>query len=482
MVYVVLACILLGYPAYFSVAHFRLNQPFSDIWQHIAAINALMENLSDPGNPFIATDDPSRHFSLYWVAAAWIGRTFDLDVWSVLRLCTYFSMLVLGTGIYVFSRSYSRSPWFAPVLLVVLLFGWVAPYRHTGMHNFQTLLYAAVYPATLMIGVSFMLWAAVIRGLRSYKFLPAVTFVMLVMFVTHQLGAAIGFAVAGAFAIFHHDVPLRRRVAVVGAMAAGVVLSLGWPYYNPIGLMLASGNSSWSGGPDFYGPPTLPFMLVPIGLALVAMRYTRARALLAAMCILLAIYAVGFVGPQIAGRFLTGAVLIAHIALTEAILAWASRLALRRSTVMSVFVGSAVIVSAAFFYLVRDYEGHFDNLTASSPMHFDSVAELVSDIDDNSTVAAFRYVAWPVAATGTKVHSVPWPEPGIPDLASRQTDTERLFATDQSPEARLELAQSLGIRTLIVDRRNLHSWQEDLLRAHAVASRQVGTVIRLDLY
>ena len=70
---------------------------------------------------------------------------------------------------------------------------------------------------------------------------------------------------------------------------------------------------------------------------------------------------------------------------------------------------------------------------AAAPDVYIAAERLTSDIPDDEQVAAFGLTAWPVVAAGQRVLSVPWPEPGITDLAERQEMTDALFDTALSP-------------------------------------------------
>jgi hypothetical protein len=87
-----------------------------------------------------------------------------------------------------------------------------------------------------------------------------------------------------------------------------------------------------------------------------------------------------------------------------------------------------------------------------------------------------------VVAAGQRVLSVPWPEPGIADLAERQAMTEALFDTALSPAARRAMAEELGIRVLITDRRYVSPDLLEALAEMAISASQDGTLHRFDVW
>ena len=241
--FIVAAALFLGTAAFVAATNMIADQPNQDIWQHVAALNALMDNLAHPANPFVASDETSRHFHPLWVATAAFAQAFGLSVWTALHLVTYLSMGLFAGAVYSFARTYFASPWAPLVLLVTLLFGWMIPVQHTGVHAFKSLLFGAAYPATFLISFSLILWAVVMHALEQRKWLVVVVFLVALMFATHQLGAVIGLIGAGCFILLWPGAGLAARVAVSLAVLCGLGLSLFWPYYNPFLFVFQSGGA-----------------------------------------------------------------------------------------------------------------------------------------------------------------------------------------------------------------------------------------------
>ena len=194
VIYLLIAAATLGLAAVTASTNMIADQPNKDIWQHVAAVRALMENLSEPRNPFVVSPEPSRHFQPLWVATAVVGNALNLTVWQAVTVATFAIMLTLAFAIHFFSHARCSSrPGPRPSCYASCFFAWSGPYEHTGLHSFWTLLYAAAYPATFMIALSLLLWAMVIRALGDPRYLPALVLLSAVMLATHQLGAVIGF-------------------------------------------------------------------------------------------------------------------------------------------------------------------------------------------------------------------------------------------------------------------------------------------------
>jgi hypothetical protein len=452
-----------------------------DVWQHAAALRALMADLADPRNPFVASDDTSRHFHPLWVGMAAVARGLDLTVWQALTLASVLSMAVLGVGIHAFARAFYGSPWGSFVLLMTVLAGWAYQPHHTGFHSFHTLLFAAPYPATVMVGLCLLIWALTIRALQRWPNALILVPLTAVMFATHQLGTVIGLIGAGSFILFWPEGGIARRVLVSGAILLGLGLSLLWPYHNPLGLILRPGNSDWLGGPNFFNPAFVALCTVPVAIGVLGLRNARGRPVLAMLLVLAIAYAVGFAGPQVTGRFLMPIVLCLQIGVVALILKLLDqpRIAAIPPPRCAALMGAMALLwllASLTSYVIRT-----ERLSWPAPSPYAAALELAADIPDTQEVAAFDLAAWPIVATGQRVHSIPWPEPGIPDLAARQDATLALFDPGLTPGERLAQAEALGVRTLFADARITPRNILDTLSRQAVRRSEFGTLIRFDL-
>ena len=113
--------------------------------------------------------------------------------------------------------------------------------------------------------------------------------------------------------------------------------------------------------------------------------------------------------------------------------------------------------------------------------------ELTRGIADQEPVAAYDVSAWPLIATGQRVSSVPWPEPGISNLGERQVRTEALFNPKLSRKQRVAEARRLGVRYLFLDdrgpeRRPMPRRLVRTLTEQSAWRRRSGHYLLFDLY
>jgi hypothetical protein len=484
------ALVIVGLEAvHFAGGHF-LNQTSRDIWQHLAALRALIADPIHPANPFVPGMEGSRHFHPYWVAVAFIARALGWNEWQALAFAGFVSAGVIVAGIHAFGRAFYRSPWGPLALLIAVTFGWTLPVSHTGYHSPGTFIEGIAYPAALLVGLSLLLWALVIRALER----PAMTFWIVplagFMFATHQLGAGIGFMAAGCFVLLWPEGSMRARAGVVAALVAGMAVALAWPYSNPLSAIARTGNPTWTGGMNFYHPVMLASAFVPSAIGLWGLRHRRfarqSLPVLAAFLLFAGIFAIGASGPLIATRFVMPAVLMLHIGLGGLLLALARDWrGFSKPKQLGLFALAMVFLQ--LFVSENAFSLWGEHLHARKDGNsYAQVLALTRDIPDGEPVAGYDMTAWPIVATGQRVVSVPWPEPGIHDLAERQQAAERLFDPALSREQRLALARRWGAKTLILDtrgplRRRMPAGLVQRLEAQSVRQSRSGVFLRFDL-
>lgn len=475
----------------FAGGHF-LEQTSRDLWQHLAALRALIEDPVHPANPFVPTDEGSRHFHPYWVAVAAAARLLGWNEWQAIAAAGFASGGVLLAGIWTFARAFYRHAWAPLALLAAMTLGWALPISHTGYHSLTTLIEGAAYPASLMIGLSLLFWALTIRAVEGAgpAAMAALAALAALMAATHQLGAGIALVPAGLILLLWPDGGRRARLRVAAAIALGLLLAAAWPYHNPYEAVLRTGNPSWSGGLPFYSPLFLIVAFVPsaIGLAgFVHPRFApRGRAMLAAFLLFAGLFAAGPLGFPVATRFVMPAVLILHVGMAGLfVLAGEKWREIPRRWQLTAFALAALCVQlhAAAAWANLAAEAAVNRALGSA---YDWSSSLTRDVPDGEPVAAYDVAVWPVVATGQRALSVPWPEPMIANLAERQQATERLFDPALTREERLALARRWGVRTLIMDRRGpLRRTMPDglieRLERQSVRRAKAGPFLRFDL-
>ena len=90
-----------------ATGHF-LDQSSRDIWQHLAALKALIADPIHPVNPFIPTNDSRAISNLIGSASPYVARLLGWNEWQAYAFASFLSAGVLLGGIYTFGREFYR--------------------------------------------------------------------------------------------------------------------------------------------------------------------------------------------------------------------------------------------------------------------------------------------------------------------------------------------------------------------------------------
>ena len=467
--------VALAVVGYGWILWFQLGDPLvlgltpRDVWQHLAALQALMLNPAAPLNPFVATADPSRLFGPVHVVLGWAGHAFG---WTILQayvaVCTL-NLTMLAGGIWAFARSYYRNPWGPLVLLAVTLLGWAVAFTFPGVQSPVSLIKNVGIPATFMIGAGLFGWAWTIRLLRRWSAVELALFTLFValMFANHQLGAGIMLIGCGCFWLAG-PAPWRQRAGLAAAVAAGLTLAAAWPYFDPWAVFVTAERASWRAGIDFYAAQAVVPMLVPAALGVFGLR--RPTLLMAG--VFFGLYSTGLAQVAVAHRFLSPLTLVLQIGLAQLILDHG-----RRHSLIVAGLAMACIAPHAV-----TAQAEIDGMQAQVLRDGNvlSVARVLL-ADRPAGIAAWQAAAWPVVANGMKVLITPFTETLIPDQPRRWKLNEALFARHATPAARLALACRLHVGTLVAEADTLAAPTQAALRTLAIRTTRSRNLLRYDL-
>ena len=476
--YWAIVALLIGAAALFIATSWHMYHfAAADLWQHLAALNAIIEQPLHPSNPFVASDQPSRLFGPYWMLVGAISSAAGMTASQGFVLGSVINLILLAVAIWILGRALHGGPVGAIALLAALLGGWLLGPNFTGYHDPLTLLSSAGYPAITAVAACLIMWGLSVGYMRDAKSGIAISFVVALAFATHPLGSAVGVAGACAIALFTPDQALARRIKLIGLTGLGLVGSIAWPYFNPLQVIGTAGSARWGVGIDFYHPLWIAASLFPavIGIIGLLRREMRPFLLLFAAC------AIGFIlgaTPYfVAGhRLLPFVTLTLHIGLSFVLLdlfRGRTRMA-RVGQVLALYV---VVIQVAWTAIKLDEmraQGQRDGnlLTA---------AKLLT-LGTEGGFAGLSTAAFPIAASGHRVLSTPFAEPLVADFEARQAVTEALFDPALDAPARAELARQHGVRYLVVDLRYSPSTLRQTLSVGAIDVTQSGVLLRYQLH
>lgn len=447
------AACLFGPAAYFYLVDpFGTWSPIRDVWHHIAVLRELMASPLAPSNPHVVSDAGSRYFGPIFVALAVVGRALGLDAWQAFGLGAVLSLALLALGTAGFARRYFVSPWAPLVLLLCLLFAWgLQPTSHVGFHNYRTFWVSAGYPASMLVGLSFLLWAEGLRladgSDRPERGVLIVAALVATAVTTHQLGAGLALGGLALFTAFRTDVPDRRRWLVAAGAAAGLLAAKAWPYFDPYAILASAGDTKWQS--PTLPPESLGTLFSAAGLAIVGLfglydRSTRRVDIPLSIGIagLMLVWNLGRLADSpITHRLLPMIVLFLQIALAGLIL----RLVEHRRIPRPALALTAALLVCGYGMLkaaepliaeAARRDSHGDPLVA--------LGAFENSIPPDAVFFADERVVYPIQSTGRRVASLPRPEPTVVDMPDRQAATARFFAPTTSNGERLALARRYG--------------------------------------
>lgn len=455
---------------------FSLGRPITlafankDAWQHLAALQALLDHPWPPANPFVATAESSRLFGPVHVAGALAARALGLSALGAYGLIAGFNLLALAFGQWLFGRAYFRTPWGPVALLAAMAAGWSVSFIHTGFHSALALLEGAEYPATTGVALGLVLWGLTLRLLARPRgaVAEAIAYPLLiaVMVANHPLSAGIAMVGAACLGLLEPG-PLAARLRLAALGAAGLALAAAWPWCSPYAVLLSAGSPDWGPTIDFYSPTVLGMTLWPAVIGLLGLRRSTAA--------MLGVYGLAFLlglaGSSVAHRFLMPLVLTLHVGAAALLLRfWSTRW--RRAMLVAVAAAVAMQLAAGTQYARYAADGwrtDGDLLRHAWALRLQGV------------VAADGLAAWPVVASGTKVIATPLPEPLIHDQTQRQRDNTALFAPATPPAERRAILARYSVRSLVVDTGFLRPGELQALAGIARPAAASGPLVRYDL-
>jgi hypothetical protein len=456
---------------------FSLGEPITlafankDAWQHLAALQALIDDPWKPANPFVATAEASRLFGPVHVAGALAARVLGWPALGAYGLIAGFNLLALAGGQWLFGRAYFRSAWGPVALLAAMAAGWWVSFIHTGFHSALSLLEGAEYPATTGVALGLVLWGVTLRLLADPRWLSgwslACPLLVAVMVANHPLSAGIAGVGAACLGLLEPaSLAARARLAVLGL--AGLVLAAAWPWFNPYAVLLTAGAPDWGAAIDFYSLPVLGMTLWPAAIGVLGLRRSTAA--------MLGVYGLAFLlglaGSSVAHRFVMPTVLTLHIGLAALILRfWPTP---RRRVLVIALAASVAVQCVAGAQYVRYASGGW-RADGNLLRHAQALGL------DAGVVAADGLAAWPLVASGVKVVATPLPEPLIHDQAQRQADNAALFSPDTPLSVRRAILARYGVRSMVVDKDFLPPGEEQTLAPVAAPAAVSGPLIRYDV-
>jgi hypothetical protein len=467
-----LACLLLFLLATATTFSGRLWSEMGDSWEHAASVQELATNPRNPSNPFLeAEGSTTPRFTLYILLLALAKRVSGLPVIDLMELAGMFNLLLLVTGIYAFTKAYTRNrsqPFFT---LVTLLVFWGRGWLYSSEYSLQFLTSSLFHPSIFAFSLSFWGWYFFLafKVGKTGAGLLMTALVSLLITSTHPLTAGFYFIVLFLLN-FHQRKEILPGFYLIGlSFLLSIFLMLFWPYFSIIeafkkgalsGGWYPTGNYFYS---NIISGAGMSLLGIPVGLYYL---YRRTHlciigGLIISVLIYLASYAANL---PLLGRYVYFSIFFLQILLSFylAELWCAPSPGEGVSVIRKLLKGASVIIIAALFlYQVRllDLRGmirccvHFDPQFSiercSHPK--EKYAFLATNLRPGNVVMSDTFTSWIIPAmSGAKVVSLFHDNPLVSDNAARMNDTRSFFSPNTSKSERMEILNRYGVTHVLL--------------------------------
>jgi|GEM_PF-3872345 len=430
---------------YYLVDPFGFEHPGRDTWHHLAVLRELMVSPFHPSNPHLPTDEPSRYYTPLNILAALVGKTFNIIPWKLFSFMGAVMCIAFCAATWLFAQRYYKSPWAPAILLTILLFAWGVQRGHAGFHNFATFISSAGYPATQALVLGILSWFVCLFALEERKFyrlnLIILTILTTTIVITHQFGAFIMLVGTGGFILFHKSATIGRKMTLLGSLFVGSLISLMWPYFSPLDVVLSASDPRWES--DAKQMTTISYLILmaaPTIIGILGFRdqttgNARWDILAPTLFFILSYLLLVFFDMSIAHRFPPAIVLYLQLALTWAALS--STYFQKTSPTMRAILSTFGLIFIGFSMYIASIPRLMEfNTRASYGRMIASVDDMQDYLPAGSISFATKNIVYLVQSTGRRVVSIPRPEPVVPSLFERQAATDRFFAPETSEAER----------------------------------------------
>jgi hypothetical protein len=216
--------------------------PGADYWEHSAVFRALLENPWRPSHPLIEASVGSPRFGPHTVLVALIGRAAGLDALGAMGVASVLNTVLFLFGIWWFFRLYFGDPRASLFGLVVFFCSWLDGPHFSNVYHLGIYFSVASYPSSTALGLTLILLGLTVLFLRSVRerkgLLVALTLLFADIYITHPLTATMALPSCVLLALTEPAVSPRRRLLVAGTALLGLVLTLLWPYYSALSMVV----------------------------------------------------------------------------------------------------------------------------------------------------------------------------------------------------------------------------------------------------
>lgn len=449
--------------------------PQADMWETVAAMDAISKSPLDPRNPLLdLPGETSPRFTPYTVLWGAIDNVIGMKLFTTAALASLFNALLFFTGLHRVIKTITPDPraplWIIPVMLI----GWGRGWGEANAYQFEQFFATMSYAGTFTYGLCFHGLAELNCYLTNRSRMGLALYVIFGIFafwshpITALLLFAMGFAWSFARAPFKTAVLLQ--VVPFIALAACWV----WPYFDYPTVLFRGSTEAWYKVRLFDGQL---LRIGPVILGIFAAGYfawkRRYGEVTLALLLSLAIYLFSWaLDIQIGSRFVFYGAIFAHFAIGLFLMERFSDLKLgsllERGIVL--FVLGAVFVAGGYYRmkkLDRDWQPvveHYQSTGGEILEPWEDIRFLRDYLNDNSVVMVEDTVGWRIpAVTGARLVAQAKGNPLMAaEVAQRRADVVTFFSGPATTDERRVLLTKYHCTHILVDARNTERADDSL--------------------
>jgi len=465
-IYLVLAAGILAWVTWDAFG-FRLitYSPGADYWEHTAVLHALLESPWHPEHPLIVSTAGSPRFGPHFLLIALASGAAGLDALGAMGVAAVVNTLLILGGIWWFFRLYFGDRRASLYGLVVFFGSWFDAPHFSNVFKLKVFFSVAGYPSSAAIGLTFVGLALGIRLLRGERSRPlglaAFALLWAYVYVTHPLTATMALPAAVLLAATEPGVSRPRRLRVAGAVVGGFCLTVLWPYYPALGMVMGGTVHRMSGLEPEALAPLHPFYAASalediLGFCLLAfpmlpylwVRRQQVFAVLGAL-LMLAVFVTSALFPIPLGhRYVLLSVFFLQIALVKLLLNLTPPASSGARALPRLLGGLSVALLLAFCVGSNAWSSreHFRRIAGLARGRESVTLRYARKVGEragpHAVVLSTTLASWPLPTFGPKIVSPHHKNPLIPDAEERRHAASRFFAVHTSDrERRAILAQ-----------------------------------------
>lgn len=482
--------------AIFSWAAFNFQPAIysfgDDFWEHSAAIHAWTHDLWQPQSPHVASDEGSSRYMPFFFVVTGLSVLFGFTPLQGLGVAGVISISLFMIGVKLFSDRYFRSPWAAPIALLVLLCGWGVSWNWSNSYQLRQIFHGMSYPSFFVFSFGFIAYWWLLGLIKSEALsLPRLIVLALIVGILFSSHPPTGVAIIvtmGLMITFAEHVHLRRRVALLFVLAAGSLLVELWPYFSTWQIVFGTSggeSSTWISrvSPDdllsrastlyrenhhFYQPLEVLLTLGPalLGVPMVFYLFVkeRNRLLIAGFTIFSIPYLLFIAMPIPLGyRSIFYAIFFLHLSLVYFFLKlivvrrhptwlrWTGISLLSVMVLWNVGLAGGELLGFRLNVATLKFKDSYDKPRTT----VDYMQTLADVVPRDAVIMAREKLAWPIPTFVGKVVSGLHLNPMIKDAARRRKDVEVFFNADTDFAERQEIIKRYHVTHVLYDPRKL---------------------------